>query len=402
MAKEYYSITTKKFTLRTSHFGWLETTRNLYNDILEFYYSLYLEHEELHGMNSQMTMRGLEQLTIVGRDKKAVPEPLPWKKVPLYFRRAAINEAIAAGKSYLGRMDGKKMQDMPTQAFASGVTFYKGMYEELTSRSVNLKVYDGEKWRWLHCRLSGNELPEDAEYMSPRLVFKPKQTELHVPVRMRVDDGRKLKDRMNKNLRICSLRFTNTDACVVCCVMDHQGEIQGVRFVRGGRDYEARCRLILDKIEQSAKAVGGNDSQGDNRKYWQRLRDISEDMAHQVSCEILDFCVKYQVSVIVIPRYSTAFTYRMMRRAGAWSALKLGNRIREKMNYKAWKEGVLVVEIESSDISRYCSICGSVIQKKGEDFICPNRHRGNRHMNSARNLGKKFLSNMKKQKKDMP
>ena len=48
-------------------------------------------------------LRTLEKLTIPGRDRQPVQYPLPWQKVPLYFRRAAINSAIAAASSYLSR-----------------------------------------------------------------------------------------------------------------------------------------------------------------------------------------------------------------------------------------------------------------------------------------------------------
>ena len=122
--KGYYAITTKRFVLRTSHGTWLRDTQELYNEILHFYYRLFLGHPELHSLGNQKLLRALEQLSIVGRDKRPVEQPLPFKGVPLYFRRAAINTALAAGKSYLAR-DG---QERPTEVFEAGVTLYKGTY----------------------------------------------------------------------------------------------------------------------------------------------------------------------------------------------------------------------------------------------------------------------------------
>ena len=57
---------------------------------------------------------------------------------------------------------------------------------------------------------------------------------------------------------------------------------------------------------------------------------------------------------------------------------------------------MLIVEAEASDIGRLCAVCGAEIEKSGEEFVCINGHKGNRHVNSARNLGKKFLKNMMK------
>ena len=87
--QEYYAITTKRFVLRTSHEDWLRATQKLYNEILYFYYRLFLERPELHGLGNQKLLRALEQLSIVGRDKRAVEHPLPFNGVPMYFRRAA-------------------------------------------------------------------------------------------------------------------------------------------------------------------------------------------------------------------------------------------------------------------------------------------------------------------------
>ena len=55
---------------------------------------MFLEHSELHSLGKQKLLRALEQLSIVGRDKRPAEQPLPFKGVPLYFRRAAINAAV--------------------------------------------------------------------------------------------------------------------------------------------------------------------------------------------------------------------------------------------------------------------------------------------------------------------
>lgn len=154
-------------------------TWELYNELLRFYYQLFLEHSELHSLGKQKLLRALEQLSIVGRDKRPVEQPLPFKGVPLYFRRAAINAALAAGKSYLAR-EGQKQ---PTEAFEAGVTLYKGNYKDLDSHSIRIKVWNGERWLWIRCRLSGNVIKEGDVCLSPRMVFCDERIELHVPVR---------------------------------------------------------------------------------------------------------------------------------------------------------------------------------------------------------------------------
>lgn len=324
-------------------------TWELYNELLRFYYQLFLEHSELHSLGKQKLLRALEQLSIVGRDKRPVEQPLPFKGVPLYFRRAAINAALAAGKSYLAR-EGQKQ---PTEAFEAGVTLYKGNYKDLDSHSIRIKVWNGERWLWIRCRLSGNVIKEGDVCLSPRMVFCDERIELHVPVRQPVPDGRTL------------------------------------RFLRGGRDYAHRCWRIQEKIRISQESVGRRRGSNDNKKYWKKLKQISDDMAHQVSRQIVDFCVETGAGVIVLPKYSETFTKYVMASVGNWSPLHLNYQIRSQLKYKAWQSGILVLESEASDIKRYCAACGGVVHSQGEQFVCENGHRGNRRINAAVNLGRK-------------
>lgn len=383
--KLYYSITTRKFILRTSHNGWLLATRKLYNEVLYFYYRLFLEHADLHEMGNQRAMRELERMTVAGRDKQPVAYPLPYQGFPLYFRRAAINAALAAGRSYLAR----DKQVFPSETFSASINLYKGNYKNLDSHSITMKVWNGEKWQWLNCRLYGNQLPENALCLSPRIVFKENGIELHVPVQQTVPNGKPLRERMSGTMNMCSVQFTNRDAFAVCCVLDRGNGLKAVRFFRGGKTYAARYNRILNKIKKSRTATGNETGSGVNKKYWRKLKNLREDAAHQISRRIVDFCRESGAEVIVLPKYSREFSKYVMISVGDGAPLRLNDKVRTLMKYKAWQEGILVIESEVSDIGRYCALCGAIVHLKGENFVCENGHQGNRRINAARNLGKK-------------
>lgn len=146
-----YSITTRRLRLCCGHPEWLRKTQDFYNEIESFYYDLLLAHEELGELGSQKTLRALEVLTIMGRDKQVPQNPLPWEKVPLYFRRAAINSAIAAAKSHISRQ--KSIPGRKAEKLHSAVTYYKGMYRDFSHKEITLKVWTGEQWKWMRCRL---------------------------------------------------------------------------------------------------------------------------------------------------------------------------------------------------------------------------------------------------------
>ncbi len=360
--------------------------------MLYFYYKLFLEHPELNSLTNQKAMRSLECMSIVGRDKKPVEVPLPWKGVPLYFRRAAINSALAAGRSYLARSE----QTCPSQEFSSGITLYKGMYKDLDSHSVMVKVWNGEKWCWIHGRLSGSEIPADALCLSPRMVFHEKRIELHVPIRQDVLNRGTLKQRIGREPRICAVQFTNGDSVAVCCVMNPDYAVEAVNFFRGGTAYRNRCQGILDKIEKSKKASPKETSEDADKKYWKKLRNIHEDISHQISRKIVDFSRENQAEIIILPKYDSAYSKYVMAAVGKWSPLYISHSIRRQLQYKAWQEGIFVLDSSVSDIGRVCAKCGASVQRRGELFLCENGHQGNRWINSACNLGKKAYESLGK------
>ena len=280
----YYAITVRRYNVLFRHTEWFHQTQDLYNEILLFYYQLYLETFTDEQPGTQEALRILEKLTIVGRDKQPVPNPLPWKKVPLYFRRAAINTATAAAKSYLAR----DKQEQPTGAFTESVTFYKGMYRDFQGNTISLKLWDGEGWQWSRLRLRGNTVPEEGQMMSPALVLKKDHAELHIPWKIPVADGRGARERITAENKICSTIFTGQGACAVCCILDSSGKRESSFYIKGGREYANASRQIYDRIKRSEDVQGGGGNAKANYQYWKKLKNLHEHYAHQISRQIID------------------------------------------------------------------------------------------------------------------
>ena len=136
--KSGYSITTWRLHLWCRHPEWLRTTQEFYNRIAEFYYNLLLDHTDLWELGSQQTLRELEIMSIPGRGGRIPSDPLPWQKVPLYFRRAAANEGIASAKSYISHF----AQDEKigrAEKLNAAVTYYKGMYQDFSAKEITLR-----------------------------------------------------------------------------------------------------------------------------------------------------------------------------------------------------------------------------------------------------------------------
>lgn len=395
--KRYYSITTKRFALRCNHQDWLVKTQKLYNEILLFYYQIYLKQEEVHALNSQQAMRVLEQLTVTGRDRQPVKyfleEQFKGIKIPQYFRRSAINAAIAAGKSYLTREE----QLEETMAFCKAVTYYKGMYRDLNEQEVTLKVWNGEKWQWVCCSIYGNKFPVDAEILSPSVVLREKQCKLHVPVKEPVSDGRKVKKRMEGDPRIAVVQITGSDAVAICMILDHQGNQVSVRFFKGGREYADRCERIWKKIKKAQQSMGCQKIGYPNKRHWQKLKNIKEFFSNSISRQVINYIEKQNAEIIVIPKYERNYTRMVLAAVPNWSPLRLSNQIKEQLLYKAWKTGIPMIDVNANHTSDCCAKCGAAIHRKQDQYLCENGHQGNYYMNAALNQGRKCLKSFGKQ-----
>ena len=379
--KTGYSIRTWRMRLFCSEYQMIEITEDLYRESVAFYYGLLKDREELWKENLLTIQGQLELLTVPGRDGRVPRYTPPGGKLPVYFRRSAMNKAAMAVK---------------TAAVAGG--FPEKIDADVTFFKV-LKLWNGKKWIWIQCGLTGRSFPEKATLLSPTLVHEEKWLMFHVPVKQENSDARTAKERMREGARVCGVRFTNTDSFAVCTVLDKESRQLAVKNCRGGKEYRHHCRILLKKIKTS-RAYTDKDNVGQpNRKYYMHLKHLNEHYAHQVSKEIMDFCKENQTGILVLPEYDEEFSRISMYRSGNYSPLRLSIRIRNYLKYKAWAEGILVLELRADGTEKHCSICGSPGKKQGSLFICQNGHQINRFLNGARNLGRKCQESFRKNSK---
>lgn len=265
--KTGYSIKTWKMRLFCPEKQMIETTEALYRDAVAFYYELLKEREELWAENL-LTIQGyLEKLTVPGRDGREPKYTPPGGKLPVYFRRSAMNKAAMAVKT------AASAESFPEKIDAN-ITFFRGMYRDLTDTSVVLKLWNGKKWIWVPCGLTGRPFPKKAAILSPTLVHEEKWLMFHVSVKQENSDARTAKERMQEGARVCSVRFTNTDSFAVCTVLDEESRQLAVKNCRGGNAYRHHCRALLKKVEASRAFTDKDNVSQPNRKYYMHLKKI--------------------------------------------------------------------------------------------------------------------------------
>lgn len=213
--------------------------------------------------------------------------------------------------------------------------------------------------------------------MSPSLVLKRNQTEMHIPWKTPVEDGRTAKERMNAKEKICAVVFCNQDACTVCCILDSEGNSEGTRFIRGGAEYGHRCKTVEAKLKKSQASGGAGDNPRANARYWEKLRNLNDFYSHSISRQVIEYCKNNNAKIIALPEFDRDYSKIIMTKAGNHSPIHLSTAIREKIKYKAWQEGIVVVELQQHEISSVCSICGEKNKTKKTNSSVQMDTRGN-------------------------
>ena len=429
--KTGHCILTYRVRLYDRHYSWLEQTKELYIKVVAHFFEVLTKEEELLQQSDFLLLRALEEKCIGTKEMKekgiAVPYPLfSFPKIPLYFRRSAINAAIALMRKCTLNSEWKIELSQGAnrlEAICSTcpLTLYKGMYQNFTETAIELKVFTGEGWRWITYPFSGRNFPKDAAILSPFLVLKKRQAWLNVPLSFEVPDIRTVKERMEQRERICAVSFPDYNVMAAAVVLSKEGELLSKQLFKGGTQKENQRKRILEQIKRSEESRGFKRKKGEsfleaqerqlikektleNKKLYQKLRETNRYYVQSISRQILNYCIKQGVKVIVVPNYETTINFSDKPYMNTDNYRWLGRSIIKKLKYKAFQQGIVVTSIRPYHISDTCSECGSKIKKYNEGhiagqkylggklFICPKGHQGNVAYNTAKNIGKNFLT----------
>ena len=387
---------TYKLRLYIKHIEYVKLTKDIYNQVVLFYYNLLLENVEFLNLSNQYCLRELEKITIIGRNGE-IPKHYLEMDLPTYFRRAAINQAIGSVRSYIilqsnyEKSENKSGKEpSKTTEFNCSPVFYQGMYKELKKDSVMLKLWNGYKWEWFHTKFRGREFDDKLESMSPTLVVNSQYVMMHLPVKEIVEDVRPVRERMqDEDLRVCGVTFSNTDNIAICTILNRKGEFVKSKFISGGKFYKSQTEMILNQIKkhrQKNQVLG----KADHKRYWAKLNRIRQDTAHRVSKEIIDFCLENNVKVISIAKVEEDVP-TFEHKVGKYSPITLRRIIVNYISYKSFKDGILVTTVRQNYTASKCHKCRSKVKRIENEFTCENGHKGNYYFNTAMNIGKMCL-----------
>jgi putative transposase len=146
--------------------------------------------------------------------------------------RKRKEKAVAKGKTFTER------PPVPPRTWNKSVLFYGGQWKERTPSSILLKVWTGTCWSWLKVRITGRELPTDAELGSPLLIRRGKQWWFHTPIENHFARPAKIERQVttNRETTICAVDLNRDDHIAVCTIQTVAGTILATKFIGGGEE----------------------------------------------------------------------------------------------------------------------------------------------------------------------
>jgi transposase len=316
--------------------------------------------------------------------------PQPWEgwnfsecfpAMPFVYRRSVIKDAIGKVRSYLSnvaswKQSGKKKGRPGLPGARDHPTLYQGTCSlelassDLRARFVQIKVYDGQGWRWVNypvkcSRYLQQRLSEEAwEQKSPILLLRAHSAELHFPQTKEIAARKVKKSRLDPDLVTVAIDL-NVKNLAVLTVRQHGTIIETLFVTDHGLDQlrYRHLKRIAKKQWQSGKPVKGKHS---SKQIWQHVRCMNEDAAHKVARIIASVCARYPGCVLLFERLRKirAKGGSKSRRMNRKQANQLRGKINLKAREKAFAEGIVTAEVNPHGTSQYCSRCGL----KGERF----------------------------------
>jgi IS605 OrfB family transposase len=423
----------------------LDATEEVLNQARAFYIDFFLAHADklaervsyYSEQHLQMRERAIsanelltwaEACTVETREHQE-----PWEgwnftqrfpDMPFIYRRSVIKDAIGKVRSYLSNVANwqktRKNKGKPGLPGASDhPTLYQGTCSlelesrDLHARFVQLKVYDGQGWRWVNYPVKCSRYFEQRlssetwEQKSPILLLRAHSAELHFPQTKAIAAKKVKESKLDPDLVTVAIDL-NVKNLAVVTVRQHGTIIETVFITDHGLDQQRYRYLkrIAKKQWQSGKPVKSEHS---NQQLWGHVRRMNEDAAHKVARSIANVCARYPGCVLLFERLrkikvTGASKSRRMNRK---QANQLRGKINQKTREKAFVEGVVTVEVNPHGTSQQCSRCGlkgerfsfrdgkRIKEPWGKLFWCPHcRYEANADWNASVNVHHSFFNEL--------
>ena len=419
------------------HSAWFAANQALFNQVAAFYFEVIQAHEKVLDLSNKEALTALEKLTHTTQKNPTPVMPLEeiLEDIPAMFRRAAIHAALGSARSFYSHLQkwrkrkektlakGKKFHErppVPPRSWNKSATLYRGMWKERAHNSIVLKVWTGTCWSWVKVRITGRELPSDAEMGSPALIRHGNQWCLHTPIEKQFKSPGKIEKQVTTNAqtKMCAVDLNINENLAVCTIQTVAGTILATKFIGGGKEISGFRKKQLGRIAHNRRKTGIiAENEHDNVHLWNKIRHVDEQIAHLVSARIVQFAKQHDTTILVFEHLGNLKPAKgkYSHRGNSKRAFWMKGRIFKYAKYKAYNEGMLTSRVNPRNTSRECARCHSLLARyeEGQEaqgymygaslVLCPTcGMKGNADRNASLVIGQRLVTRYQQSSKEKP
>ncbi|WP_075881785.1 RNA-guided endonuclease TnpB family protein [Vreelandella massiliensis] len=317
-------------------------------------------------------------------------------KFPSYLRRAAIEFVKGQVSSYLTRYrewqsGQRKRRDANPPRFNPVAGCYPVMYRgqlvkfDANFTTASLKLWDGKEWLWHNVSIKAvRKRHLLGAVKSPTLVLN-RHCHLAVPVEI-------TPERLPDQRRVCAVDV-GINTLATASIVSSNGTVAARRFFHPAADIDRRDKraaIIRGKARKSGKL-----SKGFGRQWYRKVQRINDNMAQQVSRQLVDFALAAGADVIVLEDLKGWRPKAGKKRSGLrqrfhqWLHRRLATLVEQKMR----EAGGRVVYVYARGTSSWAfDGSGRVTRdkKQYERATFPNGKHYNADLNASYNIGARY------------
>ncbi|HEY4036480.1 MAG TPA: transposase [Ktedonobacteraceae bacterium] len=417
--------------------AWFAANQDLFNRVTSFYFGVIQAYEKILELGNMDALQALEKLTHTTQSNPHPVMPLSeiGEDIPAMFRRAAINAALGSARSFSANLGkwrkrkekttakGKKFTErppVPPRSWNKSAMLYAGLWKERAGSSIMIKVWTGSVWSWIKVRITGREIPDDAQMGSPSLIRRGNQWWLHTPIEKQFKSPGKIEKQVTTNAqtKICSVDLNINEHLAVCTVRTVEGSILATTFIGGGRRVNGLRKQLLGRIARNRRKTGiCASNEQDNADLWRKICNTDEQVAHLVSARIVQFAQQHEATVLVFEHLGNLKPAKgkYSRRGNSKRAFWMKGRIFNDAKYKAYNAGIITSRVSPRNTSRECACCHSMVARYEEGkpaegymygaplVLCHQcGMRGNSDRNASLVIGQRLVERYQKSFKEKP
>lgn len=329
-----------------------------YRSAVKFFVDVCLrEWNELSLINSNQYQQSyVESKTIITKNRKTVPYDFNevCYKMPVYLRRASINEALGKVSSYKSNLANWEKEDkrlrgrQPTLIKVGNIypVLYKvNMFLKTDDYKAKIKVYRNNTWDWIEVALKKSDIDYIKHHcghlkeMSPTLQKRGKQWFLDFPFKQTV----KLVSTPIREQTILAVDL-GLNSSATCSVMRSDGMVLGRKFLHLPKEYNSLKR----KIEHIKKAQKLGSRKVTN--LWKYAKGVNDDIAVKTAKFIMDNAILYDVDCIVFEHLDLGGKKKgsKKQKLALWKA----RYVQQMVEHKAHSNGIRISTINAWGTSR--------------------------------------------------